>query len=158
MVEKIGIALYGRIGIERCFCEKCKTMSLIINEEKQCCGEKTEVIPLEVYKMSENYHPRKLIATKETTKKIMKEQNNLCLYCGNPFGYLYFRDGKIIKSSIHLDHFSPFSYSLDNRKRNLVASCNLCNMLKSNKTFNSLEQIKEYINEKREQKRIEILC
>ena len=156
MNEKSGIAIYGSVGLKRVYCDYCKRMAFVIDGRKQCCDRKESTAIESCYKMSDSYSKRKHYSP-AVVKKIIEKQNNLCLYCGNEFGYLYFRDNKIIKSTIHIDHLSPFSFSLDNGMGNLRASCNLCNLFKTDKIFDSIGEVKEYVIKKREQKGIEVL-
>ena len=50
--------------------------------------------------------------------------------------------------TIEYDHIEPFSYGYNQRLENFVASCKLCNQWKSNKIFNSVEEIQDYLQSK----------
>lgn len=156
MVQIPGIAIYGSVEIERVFCEDCKTMTFVIDEIKQCCGNEELSPPETVYKMSGSRNKRFTHRSVDRSD-IVKNQNNLCLYCGKEFGYFYLRNGKVIKSTIHIDHVIPFSFSQNNRTENRVACCNLCNTFKAGKIFSNLNELKEHLDERRKNKRIKIL-
>jgi len=153
MVPKPGIAIYGSVEIKRVFCYKCKSMALVIEGIKQCCGDEDNSFPEITYKMSGS----RGIKLHYVRKKIIKEQNNTCPYCDKQFGYFYLRKGKTIKSTIHIDHKIPFSFSQDNKKENCIACCSLCNSLKSDIIFDTFDELKEYLNEKRKNKGIKVL-
>lgn len=44
-----------------------------------------------------------------------------------------------------IDHVVPYSYDHDNQIENLVPACTLCNLLASDKCFDSVEQKRQYI-------------
>jgi hypothetical protein len=70
-------------------------------------------------------------------RKLLEQQNHQCYYCGadlNEFG---------IKT--HFDHVVSFNYSGNNHPSNFVAACEMCNLLKSDLFFDSLEEAKEYV-------------
>ena len=58
-------------------------------------------------------------------------------------GYLCYYCKKEIATTI--DHVIPYSFDTDNEINNLVPSCNLCNILASDKHFDNVEQKRQYI-------------
>lgn len=73
----------------------------------------------------------------------------LCHWCFREVGTVvkYKKRGWVALSK-HVDHASPRSYSHDNSKSNLVTSCNLCNLWKSNRVFDSGDQCRSYLETK----------
>jgi len=52
-----------------------------------------------------------------------------------------------------IDHVVPYSYDQDNNFENLVPACIWCNALASNKTFDNIEQKRQYILNQRNKMR-----
>ena len=59
---------------------------------------------------------------------------------------------KIIFLKLNWDHFVPYSYSYNNKKVNFVAACHVCNGIKSNKMFDTVKEIKDYVSYQRKKK------
>lgn len=156
--KKRHVAIYGNTYLERGYCWSCKTMCIIIENEKQCCGGRAngvDIVSLPVKRISDPRYRRRLIGQNEK-KKILHEQNYECIYCGIPFGspYAKKKGNKIFKTRVQIDHFIPFAYSANNKKGNYVASCHLCNAIKSDKIFNNIDEVRLYVIEKIERKGI----
>ncbi len=156
MIPKSGTAIYGSVRIKRVFCDGCKSMTLVVDGIKQCCENEENSSPETVYKMSGS-HGKRFRHKRLDKQKIIKDQNNTCPYCGNQFGFFYLRQGKTIKSMIHIDHKIPFSFSQNNNRDNRIACCSLCNIFKSDRIFDDFNELKEYLSEKRKNKGIKIL-
>lgn len=77
----------------------------------------------------------------------------LCHWCFREIGSIvkHKRLGWIILSE-HTDHALPYSYSHSNAKTNLVTSCSLCNLWKSNRVFDSDDQCRTYLERKWERR------
>ena len=86
-------------------------------------------------------------------KRILDLQGNKCLYCNREFGSMYMRNGKILSTRLHFDHLIPYSYS-QNNTNNFVAVCNICNGIKSNKMFDTVEEVFHYVEYNRKKKGI----
>lgn len=88
----------------------------------------------------------------EDKTRILLEQRNRCFYCG-----LSFDDAFCIKGRLYLvrpvwDHFTPFSYCFNDHVDNFVAACSVCNGIKSDKIFDSIEQVVKHVRERRTKK------
>lgn len=84
----------------------------------------------------------------------LDRQRKRCFYCGLEF-FEYVkneRTNKIIKLLVVWDHFIPYSWNEDNKDINFVASCQICNGIKSNKMFDTDDAARKYIIEKRKAK------
>jgi hypothetical protein len=90
-------------------------------------------------------------------KEILAWQNGQCLYCGIHIGSFYKRGTEVFVSKLHWDHFVPFSYLQMNPKINWVASCDVCNQIKTDKIFNDLREARGYIEAQRRKKKITIV-
>jgi 5-methylcytosine-specific restriction endonuclease McrA len=87
-------------------------------------------------------------------REVIERQGNKCFYCGEPFGEYYIRNGVAKKLTIHFDHFVPFAFSGNNDNENFVASCNICNSIKSDKVFETEEDARCYVEHARKRKGI----
>ena len=85
---------------------------------------------------------------------ILKEQNYKCIFCGCDLGGYVLKRGNLIKLKTHFDHFIPWVYSRDNLYKNLNASCNICNQIKSDMCFDDLKQAAKYILNVRHKRKI----
>jgi len=66
-------------------------------------------------------------------------QGHVCLYCGLPFGTIVEYRGETTQTPVG-DHFIPWSLSSDTSSDNLVVCCQVCNTLKSDTVFRSVEE------------------
>lgn len=72
--------------------------------------------------------------------RILQRDLWICAYCGD--------DAECV------DHVVPYSWSKCNDEYNLVASCNRCNLIASDKVFKDFNAKSKYIRERRAGKRI----
>ncbi len=70
---------------------------------------------------------------------ILSAQNNSCIYCGVEF----------ILLTPSFDHFIPWAWHKTRRYDNYVASCQMCNNIKSDKLFESVQHASDYIRDVR---------
>jgi 5-methylcytosine-specific restriction endonuclease McrA len=149
-------AQYGNTMLQRMYCENCRSWTLVIESKKQCCGN----ICTEESKFTKVIVPpqgNRIRLSRKVREMIKKEQDYKCYYCENVFGYYYSRGWKVYKSTIHFDHIVPFYLSCNNKKDNLVATCNLCNSIKGPKTFKNIEDLREYIQSVKQRKDILVM-
>lgn len=145
-------AVYGNVVIPRIYCGKCKDYCLVIKGIKQCCDE-----PIE-YEFTNK--SKVICEPQQIRKRPPKKERDLlwvlqkgkCLYCDKKIGTIYERNGKILFTKECYDHYIPYSFSFDNRKTNFVLACHICNGIKSNKMFNTVEEVREYVFIRREKK------
>ncbi len=76
--------------------------------------------------------------------KILESQNYQCFYCGSD----------LHNECIEYDHIEPWVYDYNNKKDNLVASCKICNNIKSSKVFDDIEDIRNHIISQRKKRRL----
>jgi hypothetical protein len=84
-------------------------------------------------------------------KKALERQASCCIYCGVDLNSFVWNKNKsrYEKVKIHYDHFVPYAFVHDSRGCNIVASCSVCNGLKSDFHFQSIEEARVYIMNKR---------
>jgi len=78
-------------------------------------------------------------------RKCLDKQENRCFYCKEEFDSIITRNGKPLKLKLVWDHMVPYSYFQTNPDNNFVAACHVCNSIKSNKMFNTVEETIEFI-------------
>ena len=79
-------------------------------------------------------------------------QDNKCLYCDKEFGTPYERNNKVRFTKVHYDHLIPYSYSQSCDNKDFVASCNICNHIKYNLMFDTVEEVFRYVEYNRKKK------
>lgn len=139
------VAVYGSVRIPRAFCDYCGDFSFILRGRYACCGGEFDgEAPEREIRMSGAFSKRRILY-KRDKEEILKIQDQRCFYCDRRFGNPIRAKNKIVTLRIHFDHFNPLTYSSNNRKENFVASCHICNLAKSYKTFSSLEEVRTYV-------------
>lgn len=98
--------------------------------------------------------PRKRLAIKDR-RQLLDRQNNNCIYCGHSFGEWFVYRGNPYRRDPHFDHLSPYSLSFNSEASNFVAACFLCNSIKHNKVFETLEEAREHIHKRLRHKGVE---
>ena len=151
MTHKTHWALYGNVVLKRGYCVECKRFAIVLDNRLQCCDALLKESPTKVRRMSDVPLGRD-VPSREVQRKILKEQEQRCLYCQRLFGSKLWRGRKEIALRVTWDHVSPFVYSLDNRDQNFAAACQVCNSLKSCKIFQTLEDARVYLTNKAAQK------
>ena len=74
-------------------------------------------------------------------RPLVKSQGGKCAYCLKVFGSRVFKPGKIVTLHAVAEHFVPKSAGGEV----LYASCQICNLLKSNYLFDSIEECREWL-------------
>lgn len=133
-------------------CGRCESDAFVIDGKMACCDAVVDLPTKEVHhRESESYKFRQKISPKDK-KDLLKSQEGRCGYCLYLIGDTIENEktGKRIKLEMHVDHFIPWSY-LSTNKGELIASCQLCNLIKSNKVFDSLDSLRVFLKDQRRQ-------
>ena len=85
-------------------------------------------------------------------REILVKQRGKCFYCRGNFGDWYEHKGRPMLLKPVWDHLLPWCYSGNNEAGNFVASCRVCNGLKSGKVFDSIYEAKIYVQAQRVRK------
>lgn len=80
--------------------------------------------------------------------RILSLQNNCCFWCRAKFGQIFDFRGKPTEIKIHWDHVIPLAYSHSNTVTNFVAACQFCNRWKYSKVFDSIKEVRSYVERK----------
>ncbi len=145
------IALYGNVALARGYCKKCRGMYFIKNGHFVCCDTPIAEEPKRFKRESEAPLGRKT-PPKAEKDKILEEQEYRCFYCDVLLESTRFRNGKPLTVRIHWDHQLPYAYSQNNATSNFVAACHVCNGIKSDRLFRTVEEAQVYLANKRKQK------
>jgi len=136
----------------RALCPKCNNEALVQDEKFLCCGVQYVKEPITAYKREITIKVKRKLPPIEIREKVLLNQNFRCFYCIQAFGeYEQYRRIKILLR-VTWDHLIPYSYIQSNPEHNFVACCQICNSLKWSMVFSTLEEAREYVQQKREEK------
>lgn len=138
--------IIGKVMLYREKCPICGEWCLSGNKKKfECyCGIFTPNTDVDVQKIILAPLKRKQHGPK-IKRAILDRQDGKCFWCNRKFGSLIYKNNKIIKLTMCLDHLIPYSYCCHNGKSNLVGSCNICNLFKNSKMFDSEQECRDYL-------------
>ena len=148
------LGLYGSVAIPKGFCPTCETQAFIIDNKYQCCDTYAPITPYNKYiRYSEQANPRKRPSTKYQIEQLDR-QNNQCFYCGLDLRepQWNYKKTNYVMARIEWDHSIPYSFLKDNKDINFVASCSICNHIKSSKLFLTALEAREYVIKRRNKK------
>jgi hypothetical protein len=94
----------------------------------------------------------------EAVKRIRKIQMGRCLYCELTIGSRVKRNGKTVALTAQWDHFVPYSYLAQNPEANWVLACQVCNGIKSDRIFKTVEEARLVILQARDAKGYELVA
>jgi len=145
------IAVYGTVAIPKAHCRKCHSTAFVIDGRLACCGASFIPAPRKIVRIVPPEWRRKH-PTRESRKQILESQGFTCVYCGEAFGATKNQHGREFKLRLEWDHFYPFASTADNRTENFVAACHVCNRLKRDRVFLSIEEASVSLYDERQQK------
>ncbi len=133
---------YGSLATIHIKCPKCNLWQF---KTDFCeCNEELKKYKLDNIKPSEiriempNWRER---IPKELKEKVFQRDEYICQYCGIWCYESYLQNSK----AVVIDHAIPFSIGGSNDIDNLVTSCRRCNAIKNDKIFNTFEEAREFI-------------
>lgn len=158
-IPNIKLVGYGRTQVFQTSCLKCKRLFFNFDSERDLeslfCDdcEPIEKLLKEKNISSINYIGNiigweiKADASQKRSRynyqKVYKRDNYTCQYC------LYSPYTSINFFPLHIDHLKPFHYGGSNKMDNLVVACAPCNLHANSKWFNTFEEKRQFILEKR---------
>lgn len=148
------IAIYGTTKIKRRYCSHCDTNTFVVDGTLQCCLSPDDSKDAKRYRRISQPCGMRRLPPLVLQKEIIAKQNNCCIYCDIKFGETYYKLNRCLVSKIHWDHLVPFAYLQDNPYTNWVASCNVCNHIKSSRIFETIDEAKNYVKYYRKKKEI----
>jgi len=131
-------------------------MAIVIDSVLQCCDsiiKKSNGSFYMMKRMSGTSYDRRKPSCKRI-RKLLEMQEGKCLYCEIPFGthYKHPHLNKFRQTTVCCDHYVPFAYAQNNKDDNFVLACGICNGIKSSKMFETLEDAKAYVRNRRTEK------
>ena len=129
--------------------------AFVLDGEMACCGRKAVENPTR-FKREVETGPRGRLSV-PVRQAILAHQDNRCLYCGVTLGDWIMRGTRAVKTKIHWDHMVPYAYSGCSEARNMAAACHVCNFIKHDKVFQTVEEASVYIAAIREAKGYTVL-
>lgn len=88
--------------------------------------------------------------TPQAIYRQVEAQGHVCAYCLLPFGTRVRHHGRSHTQLPRGDHFVPYALAGRTREVNLVAACQACNGIKSDKVFEDINHAQRMILEWRE--------
>lgn len=152
-MDPVILAVYGNVVLERAECPLCGDWSFVRDGASACCSEPVpgSGSAQRFKRMSEPEYRRRRPSVGEQAV-ILDAQSHRCLYCDRSFGGYYWRNGRALKVQLAWDHFLPYSMTANNYGHNFVAACRLCNGIKSDKVFQTVEEVRIYVQARAEAK------
>lgn len=141
------IGLYGSVKLLRGYCPSCCSWAFVLDGMLQCCNRHSSEQPVKKKRMIIGHGQRRR-PHKEVQKRLLAQYQQCCAYCGRLFGLLIIREKRVMRLRLEWDHNEPFVYSQTNAENNWIPSCHLCNRWKSDKIFDDLDELKNYVADK----------
>lgn len=144
---KPGLAIFGTLAIPRMMCPRCGYMALVVKNKMACCDLPVTVDPVETVRESLPPIERRHVSQEERDR-IVAEQGGLCIYCGLWFGSTTIRHRREYVLHVTMDHLVPFCYDGND---NILAACQICNGIKNDRYFRTLDEARVYIQLRRDE-------
>lgn len=136
--------LYGRVTLLSGVCPRCGYEAFVRNQTFTCCGLRTTETAQRWKRMSVS-PGRRCYIPKWMVEQLVLEQGGRCIYCDIRFETAEYRRGRLVRKSVHVDHMTPFSWDANSDIENLSAACSICNGIKSDFLFKTLDDARNYI-------------
>ena len=137
-------ALYGNVALQRQYCKSCRGFSFVLDSKLLCCNSPTDFESRCTKRMSEAEDVRRH-PNAEEKRGILEFQGDRCVYCERLFGSAVIKEGRLLFLKVTWDHLVPYSFSQNNYAYNFVAACQICNGIKSDLMFATLEEARVYV-------------
>jgi 5-methylcytosine-specific restriction endonuclease McrA len=145
-------AHYGKVTLIRTECPECQEMSIVIDGKTVCCG-----VPPEVEKphLHERMTRGRLLRSQLTPSQkadILEKQENRCIYCDCDLANTWYISDRMKlprKATTQFDHIIPHSFAPIGDVSNFAAACNICNLIKHSRIFESIERIRMFVMARR---------
>jgi len=118
----------------------------------RCCDSPVPDEAVNGFKQMSPRVPVRKGPSAEWRRHILSDQQERCFYCKRRFGSTIWRGPKRVTLRLNWDHVSPWVYSLSNKDQNFVAACHVCNGIKRDMIFDSVEKALAYIDNRRTEK------
>jgi 5-methylcytosine-specific restriction endonuclease McrA len=143
--NKSYLGIYGNVILPKAYCDNCERTALVRDGRLQCCDKEIDEIP-EYYKREIEPEQKRHLPPKKDRDKQLEEQDYRCFYCLRRFDSTVFRKTRAVKLKYVWDHMLPYAFSQNNSATNFVAACQVCNGLKSDMCFKTLDDARLFLN------------
>ena len=140
--------LYGSVAPHSEMCPFCKEEAFVVDGKFTCCKRRTMAQPDRWKRMSAGRTTRYRYG-RFFRDELIQTQNGLCFWCLIPFATREYRGAREIQKKIHIEHIEPFIYASCDVPGNLVASCSVCNQIKSCLMFPNIYDARDFIQNRR---------
>lgn len=146
-------SIYGKVVMIKVKCPVCKRMCFI-DDGKTCCDVKVSNVVITGQKQEVGGDSTRKHLTTMQKERILELQDNRCIYCGGKFGDYMWNNKKqeFVIFKPQYDHFVAWSFCGKTDKSNMFAACSICNGIKSNRHFDTFDEARTYILNRREDK------
>ncbi len=150
------MALFGSIALHRGYCRSCNETAFVLDGFLKCCGESVASTPRKYERVSQPVAHRHRRPGKAAQAAILEAQGQRCLYCELPFGYTYISRKRLRVAALEWDHKLPFAYSQNELDENFAAACSLCNSIKADYCFQTLDEARLFISQRKAKRGVEL--
>lgn len=135
---------YGNTILLRVDCRTCGRS--IMHELWRCggCGKEIEPSGITVDREAEAEFNRHQ-PSEGHQEFLLDAQEGRCYWCGRIFGCLVIKNGRDYQLRPVFDHFVPFAFTGSCDDLEFVASCQICNGIKSSKIFDDEEMCRAFV-------------
>lgn len=145
------IGLYGSVGLTKERCRFCHTVAFVLDGKLACCGSDSQEKP-EGYKRESLPDQARKLPPAKAREYQLAGQDYRCFYCERSFDSLVYRNNAPVKLRLQWDHYVPYAYSQNNSASNFVAACHVCNSIKTDLCFLTVDEAKTYVHTKLQEK------
>ena len=130
------LKVYGHAVLPSRTCNNCQSRYFVVEPDDMCC---------EIMAPTELDNSEFKVVSETTESDEIAYYGN-CTYCDKPI-----TDSR----DAHLDHFYPWSLGGSNDSSNLNLSCGTCNSMKRDKVFDSVKEVRRFLQNRRAEKALE---
>ena len=143
----------GKVTLFREKCPECHEYNLSGNKTFVCTRCDVTYGKQNIRKTRIITKRRRVPPPKKIKQSVLKKQQNKCYWCGREFGMWYTRPSRntMKQLSVAWDHRLPYNYLQRNPDDNWVASCHICNGMKSDMVFDDPEECRNYLKKRWEE-------
>ena len=140
--------LYGSVCLLSDRCPACGEESFIQDGATVCCGVQIAKPPDRWKRMSACRDHRRRFSPGYRAA-LVDAQNGVCFWCAIRFDKREWKHGREAKKSIEVEHIEPFIFAANETGQNIVASCSICNHIKSSLIFQDIHEARTQIQIRR---------
>jgi 5-methylcytosine-specific restriction endonuclease McrA len=143
---------YGKVVMPRAKCSECHAMSFVEDGMSVCCGADVDTDVVGSKKQMTQGRPHRRHLPGRIKQTILEAQEGKCFYCQCDLSSTWYISPRMKtprRVRTEFDHLLPFAFCNDQNTSNFVAACNVCNRIKYDRVFDSVEKLVSYIEFKR---------